>query len=151
MVSSMDRSTKSFRKLAREILEQEGKPLHYEEITRRALQVRSSQGATPAQTVCAQMSVHPEFVRVAEGVFALSKWKGVRAARFAKDIAYDILTKTGYPLAPKELGLKILVERNFVGSPGLIARNSTRSDPRFHFDREQQTIGLSEWTRVETA
>ena len=136
---------KTYRELARAVLEHEGAPLHYKEITRRVLRLRGSQGATPWETIRAQMAVNPEFVRVAEGVFALAEWDGVREARFAKDIGYDILKERGSPLPARELGLKILEERHFIGSPSLIARNCTRNDPRFFREAGSDTIGLTEW------
>lgn len=73
----------TFLAAARRVLLEAGEPLHYREITRRALaaQLVGTQGQTPDATLNAQISVnirrkgeHSGFVRTAPGIFGLREW-----------------------------------------------------------------------------
>lgn len=68
---------------ARRVLTEAGEPLHYREITRRALAAHlvDTQGQTPEATLYAQISVNikrkgprSEFVRTAPGIVGLGRW-----------------------------------------------------------------------------
>ncbi|GEM_PF-3237687 len=72
----------SMREAAHQILQKAGRPLHYREITRRAIRLGMirPEGRTPALTLRARMGddmnrnpVTP-FVRVADGTYALKEW-----------------------------------------------------------------------------
>lgn len=77
----------SMRQAALAILEKAGRPLHYREITRRAIRagLLSSGGRTPAYTLRARIGddIHrnPDspFVRVGDGTYALKAWQRKRA------------------------------------------------------------------------
>jgi restriction system protein len=65
------------------ILDEAGKPLHYQEITKRILQKElwQTEGLTPEATLNARIAMdikvrgeHSRFQRIAPGVFALQKW-----------------------------------------------------------------------------
>lgn len=73
----------TFLEAARTILADEGKPLHYGEITKRALDrgILKSQGKTPEETLNARISVEIKqhgdksvFVRTEPGTFGLRQW-----------------------------------------------------------------------------
>lgn len=73
----------SFRRAAERVLEDAGKPLHYTELTRRALRqgLITTEGVTPQASMNAQLSVAVKqegndcpFVRIEPGVFALRQW-----------------------------------------------------------------------------
>jgi DNA-directed RNA polymerase delta subunit len=137
----------SVRKAAKELLEEAGKPMHYMEILKRILHRCNLQGKTPHETVRALMGTSPDFIRVAEGIYALSAWKKYKPARFAKDIAYSILESKGKPMPLDDLGVKIAEERKFVGSPKVVARNAIRNDKRFRINKMTELVYLVEWDR----
>ena len=71
----------TFKQSAIEILKKAGKPLHYTEITRLALEsgILETEGATPEATMGAQLAVDvknkgqgSDFVRTTAGTFALN-------------------------------------------------------------------------------
>ncbi|MNR78944.1 hypothetical protein D3C72_96450 [compost metagenome] len=72
----------SMREAAHQILKKAGRPLHYREITRRAIRLGMirPEGRTPALTLRARMgddmNRNPEtpFVRVGDGTYALKEW-----------------------------------------------------------------------------
>ena len=73
----------SFLDAAQTVLAAAGEPLHYKEITERALaqNLVATKGATPWDTMNAQISTHIKrkgeaspFMRTKPGVFALSAW-----------------------------------------------------------------------------
>ena len=83
---------------AEKLLEKSGKPLHYKEITNAIIQECDLHGKTPDETVRSLIGTNSKFIRVAEGVYqVLSKWKKYTSARFAKDIAYDVLKSNVNP------------------------------------------------------
>ena len=132
-------------KAAEELLEKTGAPMHYRQITDLILQKCNLHGKTPYETVRASIGNSPKFVRIAEGIYALSKWKEYKQARFAKDIAYDILKTKGEPMSLYDLGLKILEERKFKAGPKLVVKSAIRNDMRFYYDKKSNLIYLVEW------
>lgn len=75
--------TLPFWKAAIEVLDEAGTPLHYEEITRRAIDrgFVETQGRTPSASMNAQIAVkikkmgnNAPFARTAPGIFALTRW-----------------------------------------------------------------------------
>jgi hypothetical protein len=122
-------------------------PIHYKLITKLISKKCQLRGKTPHETVRSALARDDRFIRVAEGMYGLSEWEQYSAARFAKDIAYEILSGHGEPMPPSALGSAILKERHFVGHPAVIARNATKKDPRFWFDVKQGKIGLSAWRK----
>ncbi len=133
--------------LAVEILQEKRRPLHYKELTDLIMKKKKIAGRTPQNTIRAAIAYDTRFKRVGEGVYALAVWDEYPVARFAKDIAYDILKKRRKPISPAELGRRVLEERQFVGSPASIAQFIVRSDPRVYFDKQVGVIGLREWQR----
>ncbi len=133
--------------LAEKILHQEGRPLHYKDLTDMLMSEIKLGGRTPHETVRARMGSSPKFKRVAEGVYALSEWQQYPLARFAKDIAYEIIQSRGKPIDLIELGQEVLTERYFVGGPSQTARNATKDRQRFWYDKETNRVGLVEWKR----
>jgi hypothetical protein len=132
-------------RVAEEIFRREKRPLHYKELTKMVMLERSLGGRTPYETVRSAIGTDPRFKRVAEGVYALTEWTEYPVARFAKDIAYDVLKSRGEPMAMAALGEAILKERRFAGGPNQVVRNVLRSDKRFYFDPGNQLVGLLEW------
>lgn len=127
------------------LLKKHRRPMHYREITSLILAKCSLHGKTPHETVRSQLATHARFKRVAEGTYALALWEEYPLARFAKDIAFDVLKTSGGPMFPRELGEAIRKERQFVGNPTVIARNAIRADDRFYYDSNRNIIGLSVW------
>jgi len=122
--------------------------MHYKEITRLIINKLTLSGKTPHETVRSRIGANSKFIRVAEGVYGLSKWKEYKRVRFAKDIAYDILKAKGSPLTLLGLGEKVFEERLFVGGPKMTIRNVVRSDKRFLIDREKELVLLAEWKKL---
>jgi hypothetical protein len=141
----------SIAKIAYEILKEEEKPLHYKELTELLLKRLPLEGKTPYESVRTQIGYNQNFKRIAEGVYALAEWEGFSTARFAKDIAYDILQVSGKPMTLTELGEAILKERALVGKPRMIARNVVRNDQlkgeRFYYDSATDLVSLSGWKK----
>ncbi len=133
--------------IAEEILRARKRPLHYLELTRLILEKRTITSRTPANTVSSVLATDARFKRVAEGVYALAGWKKYPAARFAKDIAYDVLKSRRRPMTVRELGKAILKEREFKGPPSGVVKNILRADSRFYVDRAARLVGLSEWKK----
>lgn len=76
----------TFHKAAHEILTRAGQPLHYREITERALAqgLMETSGKTPAATMSARLSVSVRqddspFVRVGRGMYGLNEWPEAEA------------------------------------------------------------------------
>lgn len=136
---------KSITEAAIEIFEKEGKPLHYKELTKMLLGECNLSGKTPHESVRSKIGMDYRFKRVAEGVYALSEWEQYPTARFAKDIAYDVLNNFGKLISLNDLGEEIFKERIFVGSPKLVARNAIRKDKRFYIESGSDLVGLVEW------
>jgi hypothetical protein len=109
------------------------------------LQQRDLGGRTPHETVRAAVGTDLRFKRVAEGVYALTEWDEYPRARFAKDIAYDVLKSHRQPISMTVLGEEILQERRFAGGPKQVVRNVLRSDKRFSYESESRLVGLVEW------
>jgi hypothetical protein len=130
---------------ARWVLRRNGRPLHYRELAEFVRPYVRLAGKTPQQTVRSALARDERFKRVAEGVYGLSEWKGYPVARFAKDIAFDILMSRGKPMTAATLGAAILKERHFVGSASDVARSAARNDARFFYDLEDNTVGLADW------
>lgn len=126
-------------------LEREGKPLHYREITRRILKECNLTGKTPEQTVGSTLGTNDRFKRVAEGVYALAEWKDYPEARFAKHIAYDVLRDAQGPIKLQDLGVRIIEERHFLGSPRQVAKSAVRNNKLFIYYEESDTVALDEW------
>ena len=134
---------------AMQIFLEEGKPIHYKELTKMLLSKCNLTGKTPHESVRSLLGRDKRFKRVAEGIYALSEWEEYPVARFAKDIAYDILNSLGKPLQIVELGKEIFKERKFVGGPRMVARNCIRLDNRFYFEQDTELVGLVEWSVKE--
>jgi hypothetical protein len=132
-------------KAAEELLEKSGKPMHYKEITRRILHKCALYGKTPHETVRSLIGTNSKFIRVAEGVYALSKWKNFKPARFAKDIAYDVLKSFGKPMSLYDLSNRVFEERVFRGGPKAVIKSAIRNDTRFLLDEDTELVSLREW------
>lgn len=130
---------------AEELLEKLEKPLHYKEITDLIINDCDLKGRTPYETVRSEIGTSSKFIRVAEGIYALSKWREYKPIRFAKDIAYDILKSKGSPLALNDLGKRVLEERLFKGRPKTIIQNAISHDARFYIDWENELVYLVDW------
>ncbi len=129
------------------ILRKTGHPLHYTELTAKILLTCKLQGKTPKQTIRSCLATNPKFKRVAEGVYGLAEWTEYPVARFAKDIAYDVVKAANKPMQLSELGEAILRERDFIGGPNQAARNVLRSDSRFFYNSRKRLVGLAEWKK----
>jgi len=143
----MTHPKKTIKEAALEIFHLEKRPMHYKELSKKILKIYAFSGKTPHESVRSLIGTDKRFKRIAEGIYALTEWDEYPVARFAKDIAYDVLLNFGNPLHVDVLGNEILNERTFVGTPRVIARNATRSDPRFTDNPETKTIGLTEWDK----
>ena len=119
--------------------------MHYTEITAKIIGKCHLNGKTPNQTVRSCLATDARFKRVAEGKYALAEWDQYPTARFAKDIAYDVLKSRRRPMLLLSLGKAVLEERMFIGGPNQVARNVIRSDKRFYYDAESDLVGLVEW------
>lgn len=125
------------------------RPLHYRKLTKLIIGKCDLIGRTPHESVRSRLSTNPKFKRVAEGVYALAEWDQYPVARFAKDIAFDILENRGGPMNMDALGQAILDERKFVGGPRQVVRNVLRTDKRFIYDRVTELVSLAKWATNE--
>jgi hypothetical protein len=132
---------------AEKLLEEVGQPLHYKYITEVLLKQKIVRGKTPHQTVCARLSKSKRFTRVAEGTYALARWKEYKPARFAKEIAYDVLRSYGKSMRVSELGEKVYEERKFVGAASSVIRSIVSADRRFRYDKKSDLVYLVEWMK----
>jgi len=133
--------------VAEEILQQYGKPMHYKALTSLLLEKCELTGKTPHESVRSRLASSPKFKRIAEGIFALSIWQEYPPIRFAKDIAYEILKAKNKPISLALLGREILIERKFLGTPAMIARQAVINDKRFYYDKSIGVVGLVEWKK----
>ncbi len=69
------KSRKSFYNMAKKVLFEEKKPMHYTDITRKILETKESKGKTPERTVIAVLmrDTHNIFMRMGDGIFGLTK------------------------------------------------------------------------------
>lgn len=139
------KTKKSVTEAALEEFNNVGKPLHYKELTRRIIHKCNLVGKTPHETVRSRIGTDERFIRVAEGVYALVVWKEYPVARFAKDIAYDILQNHGSTIDLSKLGERIFEERVFKGPQRQVARNAIRNDERFSYEPGSDLVSLVEW------
>ena len=63
----------SFYNLAKKVLSEQKKPMHYADITKEIMKIKESKGKTPERTVMAVIlrDTHNVFVRMGDGVFDL--------------------------------------------------------------------------------
>lgn len=119
--------------------------MHYKDLTKLLIGKCNLTGKTPHESVRSLLATSSKFKRIAEGVYALTSWKEYPTARFAKDIAYDVLKKRGKPITLILLGKKILKEREFIGGPAMVVRGVLNTDRRFSYDKTSGLVGLVEW------
>jgi len=69
------KSNKSFYNMAKKVLSEQKKPMHYTDITKKILETKESKGKTPERTVIAVLmrDTHNVFVRMGDGVFGLTR------------------------------------------------------------------------------
>lgn len=132
-------------KAAESLLEKSGKPMHYMEITKFIINKCDLHGKKPHETVRARIGTNPKFIRVAEGVYGLSKWKEYKPSRFAKDISYDILKSIGKPMTLYDLGIAVKKEREFISNPKMLIKNAIYHDNRFYLEKKSGLVLLEEW------
>jgi restriction system protein len=132
----------TFLDAAYKILIEAGQPLHYREITRRALEqgLIESKGQTPEATINAQLAVNTKraeeggplsrFVRVGWGVFGLREWgEPVTTTPTAgeepqlsylsyKEAALQVLREVGQPLTAQEITRRA-IEQGVISPQGL--------------------------------
>lgn len=132
----------TFLDAAHEILRQAEQPLHYREITRRALEqgLIESRGKTPEATMNAQLATNikraveggppSRFVRVGRGVFGLREWgETVPIAPTTdeqpqpsyltyKEAALRVLREVGQPLSAQEITQRA-IEQELINPQGL--------------------------------
>ena len=132
----------TFLDAAEQVLRQEGQPLHYDEITRRAIAqgLITTKGRTPARTLNAQISAsfqrgQSPFERVARGRYGLSDWvhqeqelDATAAAAPAptpqrqydsyKDAAQKVLSEAGQPMHYKDITQRAL-DAEYINPQGL--------------------------------
>lgn len=141
----MSMKEETIREAAEALLQSKNRPMHYLEITSSITDQVTLGGRTPQNTVRKVLGTSPTFKRVDKGTYALSVWAEYPEARFAKDIAYDVLSSQQHPMLPEELGKAILKERQFRGSASSVAINAIQNDSRFSFNPKKRLISLVEW------
>ena len=64
----------SFYNLAKKILLEQKKPMHYTDLTKEILKIKETKGKTPERTVIAVIlrDTHNVFVRIGDGIFGLT-------------------------------------------------------------------------------
>jgi restriction system protein len=125
-----------FLEAAIQVLKQAGQPLHYDEITERAIAqgLLTTKGQTPNRTMNAQISTSirgggSPFVRAGRGIYGLVDWsQDIPASSPApepkqeycsfKDAAQRILSEVGRPLHYKEITQRAM-DAGFINPQGL--------------------------------
>ena len=135
---------------AEQVLKQEGQPLHYDEITRRAIAqgLITTQGQTPARTLNAQINASIQrggspFERVDRGIYGLSDWvhqepelDAITVAAPAptpqpqhyygyKDAAQKVLAEAGQQMHYKDITQRAL-DAGYINSQGLTPEATMR-------------------------
>jgi restriction system protein len=128
----------TFLEAAWQVLKQAGEPLHYREITSRAMEesLVDTQGKTPARTMNGQLSTDirggsSRFVRVGRGMYALARWeqgaelesppspvKPEREYLTYKESARQILADSGRPLRYEEITRRAM-DRDLINPQGM--------------------------------
>ena len=128
----------TFLEAAWQVLNQAGEPLHYREITSRAIEqsLVDTEGKTPARTMNAQLSTDirgggSRFARVGRGTYALAQWergakqesppspvKPEREYLTYKEAAQQVLAGSGRPLRYEEI-TKRAMDRDLINPQGM--------------------------------
>lgn len=129
----------TFLEAAREVLTEVGEPLHYRDITNRAIEqgLVETRGKTPARTMNAQLSTdirsrESHFVRVGRGVYGLSQWERTteeepltrppvepqREYLTYKEAAQRVLADSGKPLRYEEI-TKRAIDDDLINPQGM--------------------------------
>ena len=64
--------------LAYQVLKKEGKPLHYQALTKKIMKKKKTTGKTPWNTVNSILCTHSSFKRIGgerSGIYGLAEWK----------------------------------------------------------------------------
>jgi restriction system protein len=167
----------TFLEAAWHILNEAGEPLHYREITSRALErgLVETMGETPARTMNAQLSTSIRsggslFVRVDRGVYGLAEWEDAADQEVAspsvaepereyltyKDAAHRVLAESGRPLRYEEI-TKRAIERDLINPQGMtpeatmgaqLYSDVKNQGANSRFRKEGEAIfGLAVWER----
>ena len=74
------------REVAYQVLKENGKPMHYKELTAEVLKRSKSTGATPQNSIFSRLitDTQKRFVKTAKGTFGLSEWNSKEAEKNAK-------------------------------------------------------------------
>ena len=132
--------------LAQVVLEREGAPLAWRDVTAKAQQLAPSRLIRPA-TMRDRLSKHPAiFMRVERGKYALAKW-GYIAPRTYADIVADVLTQVGEPLTYEEVHARVQVERPV---RTITLRSLLSNSPRFYKTLSNH-FGLRAWLYIMQA
>jgi restriction system protein len=167
----------TFLEAAWHILNQAAEPLHYREITNRAIEqgLVETTGETPARTMNAQLSTSirsegSPFVRVSLGVYGLAEWQHARDQELPtpsatepereyltyKDAAHRVLSDSGRPLHYEEI-TKRAIEQDLINPQGMtpeatmgaqLYSDIKNEGANSRFRKEGKAIfGLAAWER----
>jgi len=126
-------------------LNERGQPMHVKEITRYVLgKTDRLKGKTPEMTVDSILSKDERFKRVAKGTYVLSEWRQYPRLRWITQIAHEVLSRSGRPLALNEITTAVLAERTLKGNARSTIRSVLRRNNCFG-ELERDVFGLTEW------
>ena len=130
----------SYKELAFRILKDEGKPLHWKEISHRAYHFGHRQSFNSTALYNSLMN-HPKlFVRVDAGTYALAEW-GVDAAAYYQDIIALVLREEGKALPYESIYHRVKEKRQIKRTTLIMLLDMY---PRFYKSLEN-TYGLRAW------
>lgn len=74
------------REVAYQVLKDNGKPMHYKELTAEVLKRSKSTGATPQNSIFSRLitDTQKRFVKISKGTFGLTEWNSKEAEKNAK-------------------------------------------------------------------
>ncbi|MBI2133600.1 winged helix-turn-helix domain-containing protein [Candidatus Woesearchaeota archaeon] len=74
------------REVAYQVLKENGKPMHYKEITAEVMKRSKSTGTTPQNSIFSRLitDTQKRFVRTSKGTFGLTEWNSKEAEKNAK-------------------------------------------------------------------
>ena len=74
------------REIAYQVLKENGKPMHYKEITAEVMKRSTSVGTTPQNSIFSRLitDTQKRFVKTSKGTFGLSEWNSKEAEKNAK-------------------------------------------------------------------
>ena len=117
------------------ILKEEGKPMHFTQITKLIDKYKLGEKKAHPQTIHNELIKDDRFILIGRGIYALSEWGYYRGA--IKDVLKNILEKNGKPMKQEEIVQEVLKSRKVKKATIAINLNNAKL-----FDRKGEWYSL---------